>query len=57
MEFKKFEESYLGSKEDIEAKIRKDTEEQIEAMKKSVANNKQQVSHLTLNFLRKSAIE
>ncbi|CAD6184672.1 unnamed protein product [Caenorhabditis auriculariae] len=42
-EFKSFEQQYLGTKEDIEAKIRKDTEDQISAMKQSVSANKQQV--------------
>lgn len=43
-EFKAFEQQYLGTKEDIESKIRRDTEDQISGMKQSVAGNKQAVS-------------
>uniref|UniRef100_A0A8R1I7R1 V-type proton ATPase subunit G n=2 Tax=Caenorhabditis japonica TaxID=281687 RepID=A0A8R1I7R1_CAEJA len=42
-EFKAFEQQYLGTKEDIESKIRRDTEDQISGMKNSVASNKQAV--------------
>ncbi|ETN84580.1 V-type ATPase, G subunit [Necator americanus] len=41
--FKQYEQTYLGTKEDIESKIRRDTENEIEAMKKNVAAHKQQV--------------
>ncbi|KAK6034229.1 V-type ATPase, G subunit [Cooperia oncophora] len=43
LEFKKYEQTYLGTKEDTESKIRRDTENEIEAMKRNVAANKQQV--------------
>ncbi|PIO76818.1 V-type ATPase, G subunit [Teladorsagia circumcincta] len=42
-EFKQYEQTYLGTKEDTESKIRRDTENEIEAMKRNVAANKQQV--------------
>ncbi|CAJ0946600.1 unnamed protein product, partial [Mesorhabditis belari] len=42
-EFKAFEQKYLGTKEDIEAQIRRDTEAEIDNMKRTVAQNKQQV--------------
>ncbi|KJH45417.1 V-type ATPase, G subunit [Dictyocaulus viviparus] len=42
-EFKQYEQTYLGTKEDIESKIRRDTENEIEEMRKSVATNKQLV--------------
>ncbi|VDM54933.1 unnamed protein product [Angiostrongylus costaricensis] len=42
-EFKQYEQTYLGTKEDIESKIRRDTENEIDGMKKSVAANKQLV--------------
>ncbi|CAJ0594265.1 unnamed protein product [Cylicocyclus nassatus] len=41
--FKQYEQTYLGTKEDIESKIRRDTENEIEAMKKNVLAHKQQV--------------
>uniref|UniRef100_A0A1I7ZCQ3 V-type proton ATPase subunit G n=1 Tax=Steinernema glaseri TaxID=37863 RepID=A0A1I7ZCQ3_9BILA len=42
-QFKEYEQKYLGTKGDIEAKIREDTNEQLEAMQRSVAQNKQAV--------------
>ncbi|VDM66617.1 unnamed protein product [Strongylus vulgaris] len=42
-QFKQYEQTYLGTKEDIESKIRRDTENEIEAMKKNVLAHKQQV--------------
>lgn len=42
-EFKAFEEQYLGTKKDIESKIRQDTEDQISEMEERVSSNKQDV--------------
>uniref|UniRef100_A0A0N5AMP6 V-type proton ATPase subunit G n=1 Tax=Syphacia muris TaxID=451379 RepID=A0A0N5AMP6_9BILA len=42
-QFKDYEQRYLGTKENIEAKIKKDTEDTIKEMQRSVAQNKQQV--------------
>ncbi|CAI4229967.1 unnamed protein product [Auanema sp. JU1783] len=42
-QFKEYERTYLGTKEDIEAKIRKENEDDMNNMKTTVAANKQQV--------------
>jgi ATP synthase subunit G len=42
-QFKEYEQQYLGTKEDIEAGIVRETEAELAAMKKNVAENKQQV--------------
>lgn len=42
-QFKEFEQKHLGSKEDIELKIKQDTENTIREMEKRVNENKQQV--------------
>lgn len=46
LKFKQYEQTYLGTKEDIESQIRRDTENEIEAMKKNVAAHKQQVCRM-----------
>ncbi|CAJ0577605.1 unnamed protein product, partial [Mesorhabditis spiculigera] len=51
-EFKGFEQKYLGTKEDIEAQIRKDTEAEIDNMKRTVQQNKQQVIVRLLQLVR-----
>jgi|UniRef100_A0AC35G332 V-type H+-transporting ATPase subunit G len=42
-QFKEYEQQYLGTKEDIEASIRKETENSLNEMQRNVASNKQQV--------------
>ncbi|KAI6234874.1 V-type proton ATPase subunit G [Aphelenchoides fujianensis] len=42
-EFKEYEQQYLGTKEDIEAGIIRETEAELQSMQKNVASNKQQV--------------
>jgi len=42
-QFKEYEQQYLGTKEDIEAGIVRETEAELESMKKNVSANKQQV--------------
>ncbi|VDD90377.1 unnamed protein product [Enterobius vermicularis] len=42
-QFKEYEQKYLGTKEDIEAKIKQETKDTIREMQRSVAQNKQQV--------------
>ena len=41
--FKEYEQQYLGTKEDIESQIRRETENTLSEMQRSVAANKQQV--------------
>ncbi|GMT29279.1 hypothetical protein PFISCL1PPCAC_20576, partial [Pristionchus fissidentatus] len=41
--FKAYEDKHLGTKADIDNQIRKETEAQLEEMKRNVAGNKQQV--------------
>lgn len=42
-QFKEYEQKYLGTKEDIEAKIQQETENTIREMQRTVAQNIQQV--------------
>jgi V-type H+-transporting ATPase subunit G len=42
-QFKEYEQQYLGTKEDIEASIRRETENSLNEMQRNVAANKQQV--------------
>ncbi|CAD5207173.1 unnamed protein product [Bursaphelenchus okinawaensis] len=42
-QFKEYEQQYLGTKEDIEAGIRRETETTLEQMNQTVGGNKQQV--------------
>ncbi|VDK70754.1 unnamed protein product [Onchocerca ochengi] len=42
-QFKEYEQKYLGKKEDIEMKIKQDTEDTIKKMEDSVVKNKQQI--------------
>uniref|UniRef100_A0A914CEI5 Uncharacterized protein n=1 Tax=Acrobeloides nanus TaxID=290746 RepID=A0A914CEI5_9BILA len=41
--FKEYEQQYLGTKEDIEQQIRRETEVQLTEMQRNVAQHKQQV--------------
>lgn len=41
--FREFEENYLGTRDDIAAQIKRETEETLEGMNRSVTTNKQQV--------------
>ena len=41
--FREFEENYLGTRDDIAAQIKRETEEDLQNMSRNVAANKQQV--------------
>lgn len=41
--FREFEHNYLGTRDDIEQQIKRETEEMLETMTQNVASNKQQV--------------
>lgn len=41
--FREFEENYLGTRDDIAAQIKRETEEDLQNMSRNVASNKQQV--------------
>ncbi|KAI6198781.1 V-type proton ATPase subunit G [Aphelenchoides besseyi] len=42
-QFKEYEQQYLGTKEDIESGIIRETEAELQSMQRNVAQNKQQV--------------
>ena len=50
-QFKEFEDKYMGSKEDVAARIDKDTKAKIEEMNKQVASNKSQVTQKLLELI------
>jgi V-type H+-transporting ATPase subunit G len=55
-QFKEYEQQYLGTKEDIEAGIVRETEAELASMQKNVASNKQQVIVRLLQLVSLSSL-